>query len=79
MAKVLRAVGIPLYSPNPDAVVTKAKANAVFFRYDDFFKNWNFKTKTVQGLTTTHVDTGVGGTASDAPEGFVPPASPIVP
>lgn len=79
MVKVLRAMGLALYSTNPDAVVTKAKANAVFFRYDDFFKNWNFRTKTIQGVTTTHVDTGVGGTSSNAPDGFVPLASPVIP
>jgi len=79
MVHILRDMGLALYSTAPEAIVTKAKANAVFFRYDDFFKNWNLKTRTVQGQTTTHIDTGVAGTEAGAPEGFVPPASPVTP
>lgn len=79
MVHILRDMGLALYSTAPDAVVTKAKANAVFFRYDDFFENFILKSKTVQGLNTTHVDTGIGGTTSGAPDGIAPPASPVLP
>lgn len=73
LAHVLRLFGISVYSANPDEKVTWGRANAVFFRYDDFFKNYNLKTRTVYGNTTTHVDTAVGGTDSLAP------ASPTTP
>ncbi len=81
MVHVLRAMGLALYSTAPDTVVTWGKANGVFYRYDDFFKNYNMKIRTVQGIETTHIDTGVGGTESGAPAGtpLVPPASPILP
>lgn len=79
MVKILRSMGLAVYSTNPDAVVTKAKANSVFTTYDDFFQNWNLKTKTLQKVTTTHIDTGVAGTSAQSPAGFVPPASPVIP
>ncbi len=81
MVHVLRAMGLALYSTSPDTVVTWGKANGVFFRYDDFFKNYNMKIRTVQGDETTHIDTGVGGSESAAPAGnqLVPPASPTLP
>jgi len=73
MAHILRQVGLSIFSVKPDEKVTWGRANAVFFRYDDFFKNYNLKNRTVYGTTTTHVDTSVGG--SDA----VAPASPVTP
>lgn len=73
LAHILRLFGISVYSANPDEKVTWGRANAVFFRYDDFFKNYNLKARTVNGTTTTHVDSAVGGTDSLAP------ASPTVP
>lgn len=73
LAHIMRTIGLPLYTVNPDAPVTYGRANAVFFRYDDFFKNFNLKIKTIYGTTTTHVDTAVGG--SDA----LAPASPTTP
>jgi len=81
MVHVLRVMGLALYSTAPDTVVTWGKANGVFYRYDDFFKNYNLKIRTVQGIETTHIDTGVGGTESAAPAGnpLVPPASPTLP
>lgn len=79
MVHILRDMGLALYSTAPDAIVTKAKANAVFFRYDDFFQNYIMKTKTVGGDNTTHIDTGVAGSESGAPDGIAPPASPVLP
>lgn len=73
MAHILRQVGLNIFSVNPDEKVTWGRANAVFFRYDDFFKNTNLKTRTAYGTTTTHVDTSVGGSDSLAP------ASPTTP
>ena len=73
MTHMLRIIGLSIYSSQPDALVTYAKAYAVFNRYDDFFRNYNLATKTVGGDTTTHVDTGLAGT--DA----VSPASPSTP
>ena len=73
MAYVLRQVGLSIYSARPDEKVTWGRANAVFYRYDEYFKNFNLKTKTAYGTTTTHVDTAVGG--SDA----LSPASPTTP
>lgn len=73
LAHILRLFGISVYSANPDDKVTWGRANAVFFRYDDFLKNYNLKTRTVYGTTTTHVDTAVGGSDSLAP------ASPTTP
>lgn len=73
LAYILRLFGISVYSANPDDKVTWGRANAVFFRYDDFFKNYNLKTRTVYGTTTTHIDTAVGGTDSLAP------VSPTIP
>ena len=71
MVFMLREMGISVYSPQPESVVTYAKANAVFQRYDDYLYNWNLKTRTVMGSTTTHIDSGVGQTDVGAP-----PASP---
>jgi hypothetical protein len=73
MAHIMRLLGLPIYSVNPDEKVTWGRANAVFYRYDDFLKNFNLKTRTVYGSTTTHVDTAVGGSDSLAP------ASPTTP
>lgn len=73
LSYILRLFGISVYSANPDDKVTWGRANAVFFRYDDFFKNYNLKTRTVYGTTTTHVDTAVGGSDS------LSPVSPTVP
>ena len=73
MAHILRQVGLNIFSVNPDEKVTWGRANAVFFRYDDFLKNTNLKTRTAYGTTTTHVDTSLGG--SDA----LGPASPVTP
>ncbi len=81
MVHVLRDMGLALYSTAPDTTVTWGKANAMFFRYDDFFRSYKLKTLTVQGTTTTHINTGVAGTPSAAPEGEpqVPPATPTLP
>ena len=73
MAHILRQVGLNIFSVNPDEKVTWGRANAVFYRYDDFLKNTNLKTRTAYGTTTTHVDTSLGG--SDA----LAPASPVTP
>ena len=73
MAHVLRAMGVSLYSTQPDAIVTYAQAYAVFHSYNDFFRNYNLTAKTTGGDTTTHVDTGMAGTD------VVAPASPSTP
>jgi hypothetical protein len=67
MTHLLRVIGISIYSSQPDAVVTYAKAIAVFNRYDDFFRNYNLATKTSGGDNTTHVDTALAGTDAVAP------------
>jgi hypothetical protein len=73
LAHIMRQVGLSIFSVRPDEKVTWGRANAVFYRYDDFLKNFNLKTRTVYGTTTTHVDTAVGGSDSLAP------ASPTTP
>jgi len=73
MAHILRAVGIEVYAQEPDAIVTYARAYAVFYRYDERLKDWNLRNVTTGGETTTHVDTGIA--ASDT----VAPASPHTP
>jgi hypothetical protein len=73
MAHIMRQIGLPIFSVKPDEKVTWGRANAVFYRYDDFLKNFNLKTRTVYGTTTTHIDTAVGGSDSLAP------ASPTTP
>jgi len=73
LAHIMRLVGLSLYSVSPDQKVTYGRANSVFYRYDDFLKNFNLKTRTIYGTTTTHVDTAVGGSDSLAP------ASPTTP
>jgi hypothetical protein len=67
MTHVLRLVGLSIYSPQPDAVVTYEKAYAVFNRYDDFFRNYNLANLTTTGETTTHISGGLAGTDSVAP------------
>lgn len=73
LAFVMSQIGLPLYAVNPDEKVTRGRANAIFFRYDDYIKNYNLKTRTVYQTYTTHIDTAVGGTDT------LSPASPTVP
>jgi hypothetical protein len=73
MTHILRIIGLSVYSSQPDALVTYARAYAVFNLYDDFFRNYNLATKTTGGVTTTHVNTGLAGTD------VVAPASPSTP
>jgi hypothetical protein len=74
LVHILRVMGQPLYSPEPDAPVTYAKAYAVLARFDDFFLRYLLN-KTAKNSTTTHIDTGLGAVAAGAPA----PASPSTP
>jgi len=67
MAHILRLMGIPIYTNSPDEVVTFARAHAVFYRYDEYIQQWNLRTLTTGGETTTHVDTGLPGSSAAAP------------
>lgn len=67
MTHLLRVIGLSIYSSQPDAVVTYARANAVFHRYNDFFHNYNLSTRTSGGEATTHIDTAMGGTDAVSP------------
>jgi len=79
MVHTLRTLGLDVYTSHPEQIVSYSQARAIFFTYDNFFKNWDLKTKTIQQNTTTHVDTGVGGTAGLAPEPPTVPTSPATP
>lgn len=79
LAHVLRNMGLAIYSTDPDALVTWAKALSVLHRYDRFFQKYTMVARTVKGDTTTHIYTGVADTSSGAPAGPPPPASPSTP
>jgi hypothetical protein len=75
MVNILREMGQPYYSVEPDSIVTWGQAYAVMARFADFFRTYPAVARTSNNDTTTHIYTGMGATAA----GGVAPASPSRP
>jgi len=74
LVHILRQMGQPFYSAEPDSIVTWGRAYAVLAQFQDFFKTYAIN-RTASNDTTTHIYTGMGSTAA----GAVAPASPATP
>lgn len=74
LVHILRQMGQPFYSAEPDSIVTWGRAYAVLAQFQDFFKTYAIN-RTASNDTTTHIYTGMGTTAA----GAVAPASPATP
>lgn len=75
LVHILRQMGQPYYSIEPDTDVTWGKAYEVMGKFADFFKTYLANGRTASNDTTTHIYTGMGTTAAGAPA----PASPSKP
>ncbi len=75
MTYVLRLMGLNVFTAQPNASVTWAKARELVARYQDFFRTYQFVHRSTDKTTTTHIYTGVGGENGGAPA----PASPSTP
>ncbi|MGC8724808.1 MAG: hypothetical protein ACP5VF_13200 [Acidobacteriota bacterium] len=75
MAFIFRMMGLNVFTADPDATVTWAKAKELMGRYRDFFRTYRLAHHSMDNTTTTHIYTGVGGGNGGAPE----PASPSTP
>ncbi len=73
LVHILRLMGPNYFSPDPNAQVTWARAQAVLNRFGDFLHRYNLVARSSDGTTTTHVYTGIASTSSAAP------ASPSTP
>ncbi|OYW07252.1 MAG: hypothetical protein B7X11_00095 [Acidobacteria bacterium 37-65-4] len=74
LVHMLRQMGQPFYSAEPDSIVTWGRAYAVLAQFQDFFRTY-LANRTASNDTTTHIYTGMGSTAA----GAVAPASPATP
>ena len=74
LVHILRQMGQPFYSAEPDSIVTWGRAYAVLAQFQDFFRTYTTN-RTASNDTTTHIYTGMGTTAA----GAVAPASPSTP
>lgn len=74
LVHILRQMGQPFYSAEPDSIVTWGRAYAVLAQFQDFFRTYPINS-TASNDTTTHIYTGMGTTAA----GAVAPASPSTP
>lgn len=75
LVNILREMGQPYYSVEPDSIVTWGQAYTVMARFADFFRSYPAVARTNSNDTTTHIYTGMGSTAA----GGVAPASPSRP
>ncbi len=75
LVHILRLMGQPYYSPEPDSLVTWGKAYAVIAQFNDFFSTYPVSARTASNDTTTHIYTGMGASSAGAPA----PASPSRP
>jgi len=75
LVHILRQMGQPYYSVEPDSPVTWGKAYEVMGKFADFFKVYLVNGRTGSNDSTTHVYTGMGNSAAGAPA----PASPSRP
>lgn len=74
LVHILRQMGQPFYTSEPDSTVTWGRAYAVLAQFQDFFKTYPVHSIATND-TTTHIYTGLGTTAAGAPA----PASPATP
>jgi hypothetical protein len=75
LVNILREMGQPYYSVEPDTIVTWGQAYTVMARFADFFRTYPAVARTGSNDPTTHIYTGMGSTAA----GGVAPASPSRP
>ncbi len=75
LVHILRLMGQPYYSPEPDSIVTWGKAYAVMAQFTEFFATYPVHAMASSDDTTTHISTGMGMVAAGAPA----PASPSRP
>lgn len=78
LAHIMRLLGVNVFSTSPDSIVTWGKAIATLSKYGDAMANYSPTSRTDDLTTTTHINTGIGGTMGGGlpPP---PPASPPVP
>jgi len=75
LVNILRQMGQPYYSVEPDSIVTWGQAYAVMAQFSDFFRTYPTVARTSSNDTTTHIYTGMGSVAA----GAIAPASPSRP